>query len=104
MYGSQGVEIEVTGVNTILIATRTYVEEWDLSIKMKVFRYELDITDNEVISLSVSPYSVVVETSRNTLYIYQRIMSPLNYVLGTLTVQNKDYLLSPYSNVLYIFD
>ncbi len=46
VYGSQGVEIEVTGINTILIATRTYVEEWDLTLKMRVFRYQLEKTDN----------------------------------------------------------
>lgn len=104
VYGSQGVEIQISSVNTVLVATKTYVEEFDLSLKMRVFRYQLDKTDNEVINLAVNPYAVIVETSRNTIYSYQRIMSPLNYMLGTIVVSNKDYLLSPYSNVVYIFD
>lgn len=30
-------------------------------------------------------------------------MGTLNYLLGTIPVSNKDYLMSPYSNALYIF-
>ncbi len=41
VYGSEGVEIEVTNLNTVMIATKSYVEEWDLTLKRKVFRYEL---------------------------------------------------------------
>lgn len=57
-----------------------------------------------MIDLAVNPYAVIVETSTNALYTYQRIMSPLNYMLGALVVSNKNYLLSPYSNILYILD
>ncbi len=41
VYGSQGVEIEVTDVNTVLVATKAYVEEWSLAMHARVFRYEL---------------------------------------------------------------
>ncbi len=103
IYGSQGVEIEVTDVNTILVATKTYVEEWSLAMKARVYRYELEKSDNEVTGLGVSAYGVVVQTSRNMLYVYQRIMSTANYILGTLPSQNNAFLVSPYSNVIYTF-
>ena len=41
VYGSEGGEIEVTDVNTVLVATRTYVEEYDLTGGFRVTRYEL---------------------------------------------------------------
>ncbi len=51
---------------------------------MRVFRYELEKGDIEVIDIGVSTYGVIVETSKGQLNIYQRIMSPVNYLLGTI--------------------
>lgn len=104
MHGSEVTEIAVSDVDTLLVATKTHVEEWDLDLQAQVFRYELPKTDNDVTSISVSTYTVVVSTSRNTIYTYQRIMSPANYILGTAAVSSNKYLLSPYSNILYTFN
>lgn len=104
VYGSEGVEIEVTNLNTVLIATKSYVEEWDLTLKRKVFRYELQKGDNNVMGIGANSYGVIVETDRNYLYVYQRIMGTVNYMLGSVYVGNKDYLISPYANVFYVFN
>ena len=104
VYGSEGVEIEVTNLNTVLIATKSYVEEWDLTLKRKVFRYELEKGDNNVVGIGANTYGVIVETDRKFLYVYQRIMGTVNYMLGSVYVGNKDYLISPYANVFYVFN
>lgn len=87
-----------------MIATKTYVEEWDLASRFRVFRYELEKGDNEIVDLAVNTYGVVVETIQKQLYVYQRIMSPSNYLVAVVDVNNKDYLMSPYANALYVFN
>lgn len=40
---------------------------------------------------------------KTNVYVYQRIMSPANYILGAMKMSAKNFLLSPYSNILYTF-
>lgn len=54
--------------------------------------------------MAASDWGLVVETDKHFLNVYQRIFSNVNYLLGSLYVGDKDYLLSPYSNVVYVFN
>jgi hypothetical protein len=51
-----------------------------------------------------SIYAVAIETANGGLYVYQPMITGLNYVLAKVDISGKDYLLAPYANAIYLFD
>ena len=47
---------------------------------------------------------MAIETAKGGLYVYQPMITAVNYVLAKVDINGKDYLLAPYANAIYLFD
>jgi hypothetical protein len=98
--------LSYTTQDTLLLASAEAITEHDASNPSKVLnKYELDSTDNQVTSIKGSSSMVVFTTKSGRLYIYQRNVHQLNYLLERVVLPaGTQLLLSEDVSYLYIFN